>query len=216
MARWFLGKVGWAPSHRLPLASNWFADTDANSMSAFYGDLDYQTGDFVFTMLFVHGTAGASTSFTQDGGITEELVTLAPAAPRRAFAYKSIAPDPLTTYGLTWEWDSEVAAANINVAIHRSGLDYWTIDYWDDGPAGSALVPGYEIHLGMIVFVWSDAGSTVAGATLIERSDVLDTIGVVEAWLLNGVPSGTSTVDIDVTALSGDLQWVAWVDVFEL
>lgn len=198
--------------------SNRFADDTANSMSAFYSDLDQDIveGDFVFTMLFVYGAGGSSTTPTMDN-VTEELVTLAPAAPRRAFAYYNPSAPDLTvdTMGLSWSWPSEVAAACSTVVIQRSGLDYWTLDWWDDGPDTSVLVAGYDIHLAMLVFVWSDTGSTVENATLLERSSVLTGIGVMEAWVIWG-DEIASTVDIDVTAISGNLQWVAWVDIFEL
>lgn len=198
----------------------WFADEDAASMSAFWSDIDQDVneGDFLFTMMFAYGTSGGSATPTLTE-FTEELSTVAPASPRFAYAYYNpSAPDPgVTPFGIAWEWTPDpVSAANINVAIHRSGLDYWTIDWWSDGPASSVLVSGYEIHLGMLVFVWSDTGTSVVNATLMERSSVLDGVGVMEAWMLEGVPTGSSTVDIDVTALSGDVQWVSWVDLFEL
>lgn len=195
--------------------SIWIADDNAMSMSAFYSDIDQDLneGDFLFTMLFVYGAGGSSTSFTESGGVTEELATLAPAAPRRAFAYKVIVPS--IPYGLSWTWPTDVSAAAISVGFNRSGLDYWTLDWWDDGPSPSLLVSDYEIHLGFVVFVWSDTGSAVADAALLERTVTLDGIGVVEAWYIPGESEGSSIQDIDVTAISGDLQWVAWLDLFE-
>lgn len=195
------------------------SDTSTTTHSAgTAGAWGVAAGDLMVNMLFTYGNA-TIIDLGEEPEWTIWLSSLAPAAPHRAFMWTRIATLSGSDDAQTYTWNSPgVGAVALTVGIRRSGLGYWNQDWWSSGPDTSFVEPGFEVHRCCLVFVRSDDGSTVDGADLIYRSlasDVPD-IGVIEVWAIDGVTSGTTTADIDVTALSGDIQWATWIDIFEV
>ena len=217
MTRWTVGSVGWGPPLDELLFDFVYApDLSTVTHSAEIGDLTYEAGDYLFNLLMTYGNA----TFLGSGDEPEwtpQLAILAPSAPRRAYAWDRIASNDSDDFqAYTWVGPG-VDAVSLTIAAHESGLGLWAQD-WFDGPVSDFLVPSVDIHRAIVVFTWSDDGTTVAGGVLLHRSVASDvpSIGVTEIWKIPGVASGSSSVDIDVTALSGDIQWATWIDIYSV
>ena len=200
----------------LTFTSVWSSDNSTVTHSADTGgDYGQSEGAYLHNVLFTLGNA----TFLGSSAVppwTAQLTSLAPSAPRRAYAWDTIA----NNYGdgQFYTWNSPgVAASALTVAVQNTGLGMWTSDWWSGGPASSFSESGVETYRGLLVYVQSDAGSTVADAGLIYRSIATD-VGVVEAWFIEGAQTlaTTATVSIDAVALSGDIQWAYWVDIYNV
>lgn len=209
MARWTVGRVRWPWGVRYDYAIS--LDTDTVTHSALIGDLDYAADDFLLNFLATYGS-GTITVSDGDPEWTQDIATLAGPADHRFYAWHRVATFTGDD-GLSWTWTGTgVQAASITVGIHQAGLALGSASDFFDVEAPTFSDSAVSTGVALFLFVWSDTGTSVPGASLVYASDIADfdpPFGVVEVWVFQG----PGTHAIDVTADSGDVKFVYWQDV---
>lgn len=187
-------------------------DTDTVSHSGFFEALDRDAGDFMLAVLGYVITNGTPVLSLTDGDPEWDLqlATIAGPSDHRFFVYTREAD--ITNDNLTWAWSGTtgVIAGSVIVAIRESGHSLGSDSDFFDVLATTFSDSFITADPITILWVWSDGGTTVDGAEMIMRTESFDaTFGFVEAWAYQG----SGTINVDVTALTGDIKFLTWQTV---